>query len=204
MFRPSRCTCAGAVGPSSSSIPPRSRSSSASPIGRSNSTSYTLSTSYLGCARRWASSPSFVSSSAPVVASVESTDGNDAHRVVDEPDDRRPTLRVARGRDDTGRLVEEHVGERLLVQRPAVEADVVGRLDERVQLPGLAVDGHSAGLDQLVRLAARRDSRARQPGVQPHPWGGRLLIPADVAPHRGTAVGSAVAQTGVAQTGECT
>ena len=59
---------------------------------------------------------------------VEAADGNDARRVVDEADDRRAALRVARGRDDAGRLVQQHVGELLLLQRLAVEAHVVGAL----------------------------------------------------------------------------
>ena len=65
---------------------------------------------------------------------VEPADGDDARRVVDEVDDGRPALRIARGRDDAGRLVQEDVGEALLRERPAVELDPVVRGDERVQL----------------------------------------------------------------------
>jgi len=35
-----------------------------------------------------------------------------------------------------------------------VEANVVGALDERVELAGLPVHGHAAVLDQFIRLAA--------------------------------------------------
>ena len=63
-----------------------------------------------------------------------------------------------------GGLVEQHVGEPLRRDRLAVDLDAVARLDERVQLPRLAVDAHAAGLDQLVGAAPRRDAR---------PWRGR-------------------------------
>jgi len=64
--------------------------------------------------------------------------------------------------------VQEDVGELLLGEGLPVEADVVGALDERVELAGLAVHGHTAVLDQLVGLAARRDARTGEPGVQAH------------------------------------
>ena len=99
---------------------------------------------------------------------VEPADRDDPRLVLDEADDGRPALRVARGRHDPRRLVQEHVGERLLRDRPPVDLDGVGGLHERVQLPGLAVDAHAAGLDQLVGLPARRDAGAREVGVQPH------------------------------------
>src|SRR5207248_6827268 len=70
--------------------------------------------------------------------------------------------------DDPRRLVEQHVRELLPGQWLSVEAHVVVRGDERVQPPRLAVDRDPPRLDQLVGLAARGDSRARQPGVQPH------------------------------------
>ena len=71
---------------------------------------------------------------------VEPADRDDARLVADEADDGRPPVRVARGRDDARRLVQEHVGEPLRRERPPVELDPAARLDERVQLPGLAVD----------------------------------------------------------------
>jgi hypothetical protein len=46
--------------------------------------------------------------------------------------------------------VQQHVREPLLRERRAVEAHVVIRTDERVQLPWLAVDRHAPGLDELV------------------------------------------------------
>ena len=48
---------------------------------------------------------------------VQAADGYDPDARVDEADDRRAAVRVARGRHDTGRLVQEHVRERL-AQRP--------------------------------------------------------------------------------------
>ena len=99
---------------------------------------------------------------------VEPADRDDARRMVDEVDDRRPAARVARRRDDPGRLVQEHVGELLLRERLPVELDPVTRRDERVQLPGLAVDRDAAGLDQLVGTAPGGDAGAGEPGIQAH------------------------------------
>ena len=92
---------------------------------------------------------------------VEPPDRDDPRLVLDERDDGRPALRVAGRRDDARGLVQEHVGEPLLRDRPAVHLDDVPRLDERVQLARLAVHAHAAGLDQLVRLAAGGDTRPR-------------------------------------------
>ena len=64
--------------------------------------------------------------------------------------------------------MQEHVAELLLRDRLAVDLDDVARLHERVQLAGLAVDAHAAGLDQLVRLPARGDTGAGEEGIQPH------------------------------------
>src|SRR5436190_7740925 len=89
--------------------------------------------------------------------------------VIDEFDDGAAALRVAGGGDHAGRLVQEHVGERLEVDGPAVELDAVAALDERVQLSGLAVDGHAARLDQLVGLAAGGDAGTCEVRVEPHP-----------------------------------
>ena len=54
--------------------------------------------------------------------------------VADERDDGGPALRVACGRDDAGRLVQEHVAELLLRDPLTVHLDDVARLHERVQL----------------------------------------------------------------------
>ena len=67
---------------------------------------------------------------------VEAADGDDARRVVDEVDDGRRALRVARGRDDAGGLVEQHVGERLRRDRLAVELDAVARSTNVFSCPG--------------------------------------------------------------------
>jgi hypothetical protein len=64
--------------------------------------------------------------------------------------------------------VQEHVRELLLRELLAVEADVVGSTDERVQLSRLAVDRDATGLDQLVGLPAGRHPRAGEPGIQTH------------------------------------
>src|SRR5262249_61536392 len=49
-----------------------------------------------------------------------------------------------------------------------VALDATPSRDERVQLPGLAVHAHTPRLDQLVRLAPRRDTGPREIGVQTH------------------------------------
>ena len=99
---------------------------------------------------------------------VEPPDGHDADGAADEVDHGRSPLRVACGRDRAARLVEEDVAERLLADETTVDADVVGRLDERVELSRLAVDGDAPGLDELVGAATRGDPGAREVGVQAH------------------------------------
>ena len=54
---------------------------------------------------------------------VEAPDRDDARLVLDELDDGRPPLRVARGRHDPGGLVEEDVGDALREEEPPVEVD---------------------------------------------------------------------------------
>ena len=56
---------------------------------------------------------------------IEPPDRHDARRMRDEVDDGAASLRISRRRDDAGRLVEQDVGEPLLRERLAVEADVV-------------------------------------------------------------------------------
>jgi len=99
---------------------------------------------------------------------VEPPDGDDVRGVLDEVDDGPPALRVARRRDDARRLVEEHVGELLLLDPPPVDLDDVAGEDERVQLAGQAVHPDTSRLDQLVGGSAGGDSRSGQIGVQPH------------------------------------
>ena len=99
---------------------------------------------------------------------IEPPDRDDARGMVDQVDDGRPSLRVARGRHRAGGLVQQDVGERLLRERLAVEAHLVGRLHGGVELPHLAVHGDAAGLDQLVGLAPRGDPGARDEGVEAH------------------------------------
>ena len=91
---------------------------------------------------------------------VEPPDRDDAVLVRDELDDRGPALRILRGRDDAGGLVQEDVGERLEAHALAVHLDHVPALDERREPGDLAVHGHAPGLDQLVGPTAGSDSGA--------------------------------------------
>ena len=68
----------------------------------------------------------------------------------------RPPVRVAGGRDDAGRLVQQDVGELLRRERAAVELDPVARRDERVELAGLAV--HRTRPALISSSAPRRDA----------------------------------------------
>jgi len=99
---------------------------------------------------------------------VEAADRDDADSEVDQVDHGAPALGIADGRDGSGGLVQEDVRVGLRLERAAVELDAVSGLDEGVQLARLAVHGHTAGLDQLVRPAARGDSGPREIGIQPH------------------------------------
>ena len=99
---------------------------------------------------------------------VEPADGNDAGREVDEVDYGRPPVGVARRRDDAGRLVQDHVRERLRLERPPVELDPVAMRDEGIERAGLAVHAHAPGLDQLVGAAPRGDAGTREVGIQAH------------------------------------
>ena len=108
---------------------------------------------------------------------VEAADGDDADRVVDEVDDGAPSLRVARGRDDAGGLVQEDVRELLPRNRLPVDRDPVVAADVGVELAGLPVDGDAPGLDQLVGLAAGGDTGASEEGIEPHAGHcGRVLV----------------------------
>ena len=99
---------------------------------------------------------------------IEPPDGYDARGMPHEADDGRPPMRVADGGDDAGRLVQQHIREPLLLQRLAVEANIVVGADEGVQLPRLPVDRNAPGLDQRVGPPPRSNPSASQPGVQPH------------------------------------
>ena len=69
---------------------------------------------------------------------------------------------------DAGRLVEEDVAQPLPRDLLPVHLDAVARADDGVQLSRLAVHGDAAGLDQLVRAPARRDSGPGEERVQSH------------------------------------
>ena len=100
---------------------------------------------------------------------VETADRDDAGLGRDEPDDRRPALRVAGGRHGARRLVQE-AGRRAAASRPAGRRARPCRAapDERVQLARLPVHAHAAGLDQLVGACAAtrlRHARDRHSGA---------------------------------------
>ena len=99
---------------------------------------------------------------------VQAADRNDACLVPDEFDDRGPPVRIARRRYDPSRLVEQHVGERLVRDRFPVDLDPVALRHERVQLSELTVDRHPAGLDQLVGAATGGVAGAGEVCVQSH------------------------------------
>src|SRR5262249_61529791 len=80
----------------------------------------------------------------------------------------RPTLRIARGRDDAGGLAEQYVCAPLALEELSVDVDAVALRHECVQLPGLAVDRHPPGLDQFVGLSPRGDPGSGEVGVQAH------------------------------------
>ena len=75
---------------------------------------------------------------------VEPSHRDDARLVRHELDDRRPALRIARRRDHSCGLVEQHVAQPLPFHLPSVDLDAVARADDRVELPGLTVDGDAA------------------------------------------------------------
>ena len=84
---------------------------------------------------------------------VEPPDRDDTLRHVDQLDDRRTPLRIAGGRDRSGRLVEQRVGQLLGRHGLAVDLDAVACRHEGVQLARVTVDRDPAGLDQLVGAA---------------------------------------------------
>ena len=85
-----------------------------------------------------------------------------------ELDDGPPSLRVLRGRDDAGRLVQQDVRERLRGDALPVDLDDIPRSDDGVELAALAVHHHAACRDQLVRPPPRRDARPGEERIQPH------------------------------------
>ncbi len=99
---------------------------------------------------------------------IETTDGDDARRAADEIDHGSPTVRIARGRDETGRLVQKDVREPLRLNPLPVDLDAVACADVAVQAAGLAVDGHATSLDQLVGATTRGDAGASEKRVEPH------------------------------------
>ena len=99
---------------------------------------------------------------------VEPPDGDDARFERHEIDDGPPPLRIARGRHDARRLVQEHVREPLPLDARTVDLDDVVPPDDGVQLPLLAVHAHTSVADELVGATARRDPRPGEVGVEAH------------------------------------
>ncbi len=100
--------------------------------------------------------------------SVEAPDRHDPFGHVHELHDRGTSLRIACGRDRSGRLVQQDIPQLLQRDRLAVDLDSVVRLDEGVQLPRLTVDRDAALLDQLVCATPRRDTGPGQIRIQAH------------------------------------
>jgi len=99
---------------------------------------------------------------------VEASHRHDSRRALDEVDDRRAAVWIARCRDHARRFVEKNVGERLRRDPLSVDLDDVSRSDDRVQLSGLAVHAHATGKNQLVSAAPRRNTGPSEECVQPH------------------------------------
>ncbi len=99
---------------------------------------------------------------------VQTSDRHDAPLVAHEPDDRRPPVRVAGGRDHARGLVQEHVRRRLRLDGLPVHLDAVARVDVGGQTGRLAVHAHAPGPDELLDRAARAQARAGEVGVQAH------------------------------------
>ena len=85
---------------------------------------------------------------------VESPDRHDARLGRHELDDGPPPVRIARCRDDAGRLVQEDVRERLAHDAVAVDLDDVVLPHHGVQLTRLPVHSNAAVADELVRPTA--------------------------------------------------
>ena len=80
---------------------------------------------------RWASVPSFVSSSSPSVSRSRPTNGVDPLGDVDQVHDGAPVAFIADGRDIAGRFIEHDGAISLRLQRFAIDFDAI---DKRVGL----------------------------------------------------------------------
>ena len=101
---------------------------------------------------------------------IEPAHRDDARLAGDEIDDRRPALRVVRGRKDACGLVQKDVAERLPLDTSPVDLDDVVFAHEGVQLARLVIHAHPSFEDQLVRTPTRGDARAGEERVQPHAY----------------------------------
>ena len=99
---------------------------------------------------------------------VESADRDDARLERHEVHDSPSPLRVARGRHDTRRLVQEHVSEPLPLDARSVDLDDVVPPDDGVQLPRLAVNAHAPVEDELVGAPSRGNPRPGEVGIEAH------------------------------------
>ena len=111
---------------------------------------------------------------------VEPADRIEALPAGHELHDRRPALRVVRGRDDAGRLVERVHRVGLGRHRPAVEADVAVRVHVARRIRDRRpVHGHPPVGDQPLGGAAGGDPRMGEILGQAH--GRATLSPVDLA-----------------------
>jgi hypothetical protein len=77
-------------------------------------------------------------------------------------------VRIPRGRENAGGLVEENVRKRLGGDRTAVDLHRIRFGDEGGETGHLAVHADPAHADQFVSAATGGKSRAREISVQPH------------------------------------
>jgi hypothetical protein len=84
-------------------------------------------------------------------------------------EDRIARVRVASGRNKTGRFIQHEIKRRFDVDEFATDFDVVarGRLCAEIRARA-AVDGDATGSDQLVAVTARPNSGRSEITVQPH------------------------------------
>src|SRR5262245_34804268 len=125
---------------------------------------------------------------------VQPSDRQHARFVLHEIDDDRPPMWISRGRDHPGRLVQEHVRERLGDEELPVEVDDVALLDERVQPSRDTVHTDAAPLDQLVCTPPGSDPGAGEVRVQAHRES--FTLGANRSPMRGSFLGTLTAGGG--------
>src|SRR6266545_1574138 len=158
------------TGPSSRSIPASSCRATLRATGPGTSHRYVFGTPYDGCIRRWARSPSLVSSSRPSLSASSRPTWNT--RCGRSPT-RSPV--VGHRREHARRLVHHQVDLPVVGHHPgAVDVDR-GRtgVDLDAERGDLAVDGEPAVGDQLLTCAARSQSGRGEHLLQPYRRGSR-------------------------------